>query len=127
MPPTSANRAMTNRVAPHTVRNLGHQRLLSCGGYKWGGKTTLTRYTLLGDERDDETATTANLTELVEDNSSVESDNKEAAEDFVVENQPCTLPEKTLLGGDGELERRRKKERIKREWNKMVQETMSGA
>ncbi len=64
---------------------------------------------LLGDKRDNATATTANLTELAEDNSSVESDNDDAAEDFAVENRPRPPPEKTLFGGDGELERRRKR------------------
>ena len=66
---------------------------------------------LLGDKQDDATAKTADLTELAEDDSSVKSDDIEAVDDFAVENRPRPPLEETLFGGDGELERLRKRKR----------------
>ena len=56
------------------------------------------------DERDDDTATTAMLTDLDEMDSESEDDSNDG-EDFAVENAPRPPPETPLYGGNGKSRR----------------------
>ena len=57
------------------------------------------------DERDDDTATTAMLTDLDEMDSDSEGDSDDG-EDFAMENAPRPPPETPLYGGNGKLNKR---------------------
>ena len=55
------------------------------------------------EELDDVTATTAELTELEDDQSEFGSDDeKDDAEDFAMENAPRPPPDRAMFGGEGE-------------------------